>query len=179
MLSPMDVIVIAAGVGGLSAAIRLAAKGVKVQILERLPNAGGKLNLLEDAGYRFDTGPSLVTLPWVFEDLFAAANEKMSDWLELIRLEPVCRYFYSDHTGFDASADMPTMMHNLEHFSAGSGQDFNAFFGHAARAWRGSRKPFLESSISSPFDFIKNGVPWTDLTALLPRSEERRVGKEC
>ncbi|MEY4529795.1 MAG: hypothetical protein RLZZ156_516 [Deinococcota bacterium] len=164
----MNVIVIGAGVGGLSAAIRLAAKGVKVRVLERLPNAGGKLNLLEDAGYRFDTGPSLVTLPWVFEDLFAAAGEKMSDWLELIRLEPICRYFYPDGTGFDASADMPTMMQNLEKFSAGSGQDFNAFFGHAARAWRGSRVPFLESSISSPLDFIKNGIPWTDLTALLP-----------
>ncbi len=168
MLSGMNVIVIGAGVGGLSAAIRLAAKGLQVRVLERLPNAGGKLNLLEEAGYRFDTGPSLVTLPWVFEDLFAAANEKMSDWLELIRLEPVCRYFYPDGTGFDASADMPTMMQNLEKFSAGAGQDFNAFFGHAARAWRGSRKPFLESSISSPLDFIKDGIPWMDLTALLP-----------
>jgi phytoene desaturase len=168
MLTSMNVIVIGAGVGGLSAAIRLAATGVKVRVLERLPNAGGKLNLLEDAGFRFDTGPSLVTLPWVFEDLFASANEKMSDWLDLVRLEPVCRYFYADGSGFDASADMPTMMSNLEAFSAGSGQDFNAFFGHAARAWRGSRKPFLESSISSPLDFIKDGIPWTDLTALLP-----------
>jgi phytoene desaturase len=168
MLLPMNMIVIGAGVGGLSAAIRLAAKGVQVRVLERLPNAGGKLNLLEDAGYFFDTGPSLVTLPWVFEDLFAAAGEKLSDWLTLVRLEPVCRYFYADGTGFDASADMPTMMQNLEKFSAGSGQDFNAFFGHAARAWRGSRVPFLESSISSPLDFIKNGIPWMDLTALLP-----------
>ena len=164
----MNVIVIGAGVGGLSAAIRLAAKGAKVQILERLPTVGGKLNLLEDSGYRFDTGPSLVTLPWVFEELFAAANEKLSDWLELTRLEPVCQYFYPDGTGFAASADMPTMMQNLEEFRAGAGQDFNAFFGYAARAWRGSRQPFLESSISSPLDFIKNGVPWADLTALLP-----------
>ncbi len=167
MLS-VNVIVVGAGVGGLSAAIRLAAKGVSVRVLERLPRAGGKLNLLEDAGYRFDTGPSLVTLPWVFEDLFAAAGEKLSDWLELIRLEPVCRYFYADGTGFDASADMPTMMENLEAFSIGAGEDFNAFFGHAARAWRGSRKAFLESSISSPLDFIRDGIPWTDLTALLP-----------
>ncbi len=164
----MKTIIIGAGVGGLSAAIRLAAKGIQVQVLERLDKVGGKLNLLEDAGYRFDTGPSLVTLPYVFEDLFAAANEKLSDWLELIRLEPVCRYIYPDGTGFDTSADMPTMMQNLEKFSPGSGEDFNAFFGHAARAWRGSRKPFLESSISSPLDFIKDGIPWTDLTALLP-----------
>jgi phytoene desaturase len=164
----MNIIVIGAGVGGLSAAIRLAAKGHQVTVLERLPRVGGKLNLLLDGGFSFDTGPSLVTLPYVFEELFAAAGEKLADWLELKRLEPVCRYFYPDGTGFDASADMPTMMQNLERFSKGAGQDFNAFFGHAARAWRGSRKPFLESSIKSPLDFFKDGIPWTDLTALLP-----------
>ena len=73
----MKAVVIGAGVGGLSAAIRLAAKGCAVTVLEQLPNSGGKLNLLEDAGFRFDTGPSLVTLPWVFEDLFTAAGEKL------------------------------------------------------------------------------------------------------
>jgi phytoene desaturase len=164
----MKIIVIGAGVGGLSAAIRLAAAGHSVTVLERLERAGGKLNLIEDGGYSFDTGPSLVTLPYVFEDLFAAAGEKISDWLELKRLEPVCRYFYPDGTGFDASADMPTMMQNLERFSKGAGEDFNAFFGHAARAWRGSRQPFLESRIQSPLDFVRGGIPWTDLTALLP-----------
>jgi len=164
----MKAVVIGAGVGGLSAAIRLAARGCQVTVLEQLSNAGGKLNVLEDAGFRFDTGPSLVTLPWVFEDLFSAAGEQLSDHLELIRLEPVCRYFYPDGTGFDASADLPTMMANLEKFSAGAGADFNAFFGHAARAWRGSRKPFLESAISSPLDFVRGGVPWADIGALLP-----------
>jgi phytoene desaturase len=162
------VIVIGAGVGGLAAAIRLAAKGHRVTVIEKLERPGGKLNLLEDDGFRFDTGPSLVTLPWVFEDLFAAAGERLQDHLELVRLEPVCKYFYPDGTGFDASADLPTMMRNLEEFSPGSGDDFMAFFGHAARAWRGSRKPFLESTINSPFDFVRGGVPWADLSALAP-----------
>jgi phytoene desaturase len=162
------VIVIGAGVGGLAAAVRLAAKGHRVTVLEKLERPGGKLNLLEADGFRFDTGPSLVTLPWVFEDLFAAANERLEDHLELVRLEPVCRYIYPDGTGFDASADLPTMMHNLERFSPGSGDDFMAFFGHAARAWRGSRKAFLESTINSPLDFVRGGVPWADLSALAP-----------
>ena len=161
-------VVVGAGVGGLAAAIRLAARGWRVTVFERLENVGGKLNLLVDGGFRFDTGPSLVTLPWVFEELFAAAGERLSDHLELIRLEPVCRYVYPDGSGFDASADLPTMMYNLEAFSPGAGEDFNAFFGHAARAWRGSRKPFLESAISGPWDFLRDGLPWADLTALLP-----------
>ena len=167
-LKTLEVIVIGAGVGGLAASVRLAAKGYRVTVLEKLERPGGKLNLLEDAGFRFDTGPSLVTLPWVFEDLFAAAGERLQDHLELVRLEPVCKYVYSDGTGFDASADLPTMMRNLERFSPGSGDDFMAFFGHAARAWRGSRKPFLESTINSPLDFVRGGVPWADLSALAP-----------
>ena len=163
-----SVIVVGAGVGGLAAAVRLAARGHRVTVLEKLERPGGKLNLIEDAGYRFDTGPSLVTLPWVFEDLFRAAGSRLEDHLELRRLEPVCRYFYADGSGFDASADLPTMMRNLEAFSPGAGEDFMAFYGHAARAWRGARKPVLESSINSPLDFVKDGVPWTDLGALIP-----------
>jgi phytoene desaturase len=163
-----DIIVIGAGVGGLAAAIRIAARGHNVTVLERLERPGGKLNLIVDGGFRFDTGPSLLTLPWVFQDLFEAAGQRLEDHLELVRLEPVCRYFFADGSGFDASADLPTMMSNLESFSPGAGEDFMAFYGHAARAWRGSRKPFLESAISSPFDFVKDGVPWADLTALLP-----------
>ncbi len=159
---------IGAGVGGLAASLRLAARGCKVRVVEALPRVGGKLHVLEDAGFKFDTGPSLLTLPWVFEDLFAAAGERLEDHVQLKRLEPVCRYFYADGSGFDASADLPTMMQNLEKFSPGAGQDFMAFFGHAAKAWRGSRKAFLESSISGPQDFLRDGVPWQDLTALLP-----------
>jgi diapolycopene oxygenase len=167
-MKPLEVVVIGAGVGGLSAAIRAAALGHNVRVIERLERVGGKLNLLELDGFKFDTGPSLVTLPWVFEELFMAAGEKLEDYLELVRLEPVCRYQFADGSGFDASSDMPRMMASLEAFSPGAGEDFNAFFGHAARAWRGSRKPFLESAIASPWDFVKNGVPWMDLTALLP-----------
>ena len=164
----LEVVVIGAGVGGLAAAIRLAVLGHKVRVLERLERVGGKLNLLELEGFRFDTGPSLVTLPWVFEDLFKAAGQKLSDHLELVRLEPICRYRFADGSGFDAFSDMPRMMTSLEAFSLGAGEDFNAFFGQAARAWRGSRKAFLESAIQSPFDFVKDGIPWMDLTALLP-----------
>jgi phytoene desaturase len=164
----VKVIVVGAGVGGLSAAIRLAARGFDVTVLERLERVGGKLNIILDGGFRFDTGPSLVTLPWVIEDLFRAADEKLEDHLKLVRLEPVCRYRFADGSGFEASSDLPTMMTNLEHFSPGTGEDFMAFYGHAARAWRGSRKPFLESNINSPLDFIKDGIPWTDLSALLP-----------
>ncbi|MFQ3663235.1 MAG: FAD-dependent oxidoreductase, partial [Chloroflexaceae bacterium] len=85
------VIVVGAGLGGLAAAIRLAAAGRQVIVLEKNERVGGKLNLLREAGYTFDTGPSLLTMPWVIEELFAAAGRRMADYLTLEQIEPTCR----------------------------------------------------------------------------------------
>jgi phytoene desaturase len=164
----MRVAIIGAGIGALAAAIRLAATGIAVAVFERGPRAGGKLNILAQNGFRFDTGPSLLTLPWVFEELFAAAGARLRDFLQLLPLEPICRYYYPDGTGFAASSDLARMTSALDHFSKGASEDFIAFLGHAARAWRSSRGPFLESSIHSPLDFLKDGIPWRDLDALSP-----------
>ena len=85
------VVVIGAGIGGLSVAIRLATKGYRVQIVERQPQVGGKLNQLKMNGFSFDTGPSLITMPSVFQDLFHAANRRMEDYLDLLPLDITCR----------------------------------------------------------------------------------------
>ena len=95
-----QVVVIGGGVGGLAAAIRLAAAGLRVTLLEKNSRVGGKLNLWEvphphrpgETPFRFDTGPSLLTLPFVFEQLFAAAGEKFSDHLDLIKLDPILTF---------------------------------------------------------------------------------------
>jgi phytoene desaturase len=165
---PRRIAVIGGGVGGLAAAIRLASAGHDVEVFEKGPNLGGKLNILDIDGFRFDTGPSLLTLPWVFAELFQAAGESINNWLEIKPLSPICRYFYPDSTSFDASSNLAEMTQNLDTFSPGSAADFLGFLGHAARAWRSSRQPFLESTITTPLDFIKDGIPWHDLDALLP-----------
>src|SRR3954452_5809000 len=102
------VVVIGAGIGGLAAAARLVAQGHRVTVLEQASTVGGKLGRLEvptDAGtFRFDTGPSLLTMPQVFVDLFAATGDPLERTLPLSPLEPIAHYRFggAETVGYDA-----------------------------------------------------------------------------
>jgi diapolycopene oxygenase len=91
-----NVIVIGAGLGGLSAAISLAQEGYSVTIHEKNAQIGGKLNVLKQNGYTFDLGPSILTLPHVFERLFERSGKKMSDYISIRPLRPHWRNFFED-----------------------------------------------------------------------------------
>src|SRR5271167_84076 len=90
------ILVVGAGLGGLAAAIRLARAGHGVEVWEKNAEPGGKLKELRVDNFRWGTGPSLLTMPYVLRELFAAAGERMEDHLELVRLEAACRYFWTD-----------------------------------------------------------------------------------
>ncbi|MCU1600524.1 MAG: putative UDP-galactopyranose mutase [Frankiales bacterium] len=139
----MRAVVVGAGVGGLAAAARLAASGHAVTLLEAAPVVGGKLGRFERDGFSFDTGPSLLTMPKVFEDLFHDTGGWPSD-LRLTRLEPLIRHRFTDGTSFDSGARVRA---NLEAWSPGAGDDWAAFLDRAQRIWAASRKPFLESAL--------------------------------
>lgn len=91
-----NVLVIGAGLGGLSAAISLAQEGYAVAIHEKNPKIGGKLNVLQEQGYTFDLGPSILTLPHLFERLFERSGRKMSDYIPIRPLRPHWRNFFED-----------------------------------------------------------------------------------
>jgi phytoene desaturase len=112
-------LIIGSGIGGLSAAVRLAARGHRVTVVEKNPQIGGKLNRWiaphpgrpQDNPFYFDTGPSLITLPFVFEETFAAAGRKLTDYLTLTRLDPIQKYIWADGTtlsGRSTPADLAT-----------------------------------------------------------------------
>jgi len=113
MSDARNAVVIGAGLGGLATALRLAYTGWDVTIVERHKQAGGKLNRWVAQGYSFDTGPSLITLPAVFAELFACADARLSEHIELLRLDPVARYIYPDGSSFVAGHSLPQWQREL------------------------------------------------------------------
>jgi phytoene desaturase len=95
-----DVIIIGAGLSGIACALRLSASGYNVIVFERNDGPGGKIYQKKIGGYRFDTGPSLLTMPELVNDLLAKA--KTGDMLRFIQLDIICKYFYSDGTKINA-----------------------------------------------------------------------------
>ena len=141
------IVVVGAGVGGLAVAIRLAHAGHDVTLLEAADEIGGKLGVFERDGFRFDTGPSLLTLPSVFEELFMLTGGWPAD-LELRRLDPIVCYRFADGTSLEATDDLDEFRARLDDaFGPGSGDDWAAFLERARRIWKASRTPFLESAL--------------------------------
>lgn len=132
----LDVIIIGGGIGGLSAAIRLAAAGKRVLLLEQNENVGGKMGLVETAGFRWDTGPSVITMRHVFESLFQAANRRLEDYLDLRPVEPLTRYFYPDGVVLDASRELPRMAQQIEQLDRRDVEGYLAYLAYAARLHR-------------------------------------------
>ncbi len=140
------IVVIGAGLGGLAAAARLGALGHDVTVCERSPQVGGKLGTYAREGYRFDTGPSLLTMPAVFEDLFAATGEPLDRTLDLRRVDPHCRYRFEDGSELSVPASREALDAALRSgLGPGADQQWGRVLDRAARMWAVSREAFLES----------------------------------
>ncbi|HLR90660.1 MAG TPA: oleate hydratase, partial [Balneolaceae bacterium] len=99
------VIIIGAGIGGLASACLLARSGYRVTVLEKNQTPGGKMQQYSRDGFRFDTGPSLLTMPFLLERLFETCSFSMHEYLTLTELPLLCRYTYPDGTRFDTWPD--------------------------------------------------------------------------
>jgi len=123
------VVVIGAGLGGLSSACTLAARGYKVRLLETNPWLGGKAAVHEDSGFRFDMGPTIVTVPSVLRRIFNEAGQTLEDVLDLVRIDPQWRSFFEDGSTLDLVADTTEMAQRIDTFSPGtsSGEGYQRF----------------------------------------------------
>ncbi|MFS0728023.1 phytoene desaturase family protein [Paenibacillus sp. 1P07SE] len=142
------IVIIGAGLAGMAAAIRLRADGHDVLVLEKNERAGGKLNIRQGKGYRFDTGPSILTMPWVLEQLFASAGRKLADYLTLVRVEPQWRAMYSDGAILDLLGDLPAMLEQIGKLSDRDRQQFIPYLNYCRRQYELSMKSFYTRSLS-------------------------------
>ncbi|MCY7374387.1 MAG: phytoene desaturase [Pyrinomonadaceae bacterium] len=142
------VIVIGAGLGGLSAAIRLAKSGFDVTVSEKNETVGGKVNSVEADGYKFDTGASLLTMRHVFEDLFNFCGKRLEDYLEIVALDPICRYFWTDRTVFDASSNIEKTEREIERIAPPDVGNFARYLADSQRKYEIAEKTFLAHSLN-------------------------------
>ncbi|MFP5261265.1 MAG: phytoene desaturase family protein [Blastocatellia bacterium] len=151
-MSRKSAVIIGGGLGGLATALRLAARGWPVTVCEQGPSFGGKMNTWSERGFRFDTGPSLITMPWVFEDLFKAAGARMRDYFELSPMRPIAEYIYADGTRFTYSASMPEWLDVVRRLEPRDVDGFLKFMGLGARLYEISKETFLRRRPADPPD---------------------------
>ncbi|MDX8291400.1 phytoene desaturase family protein [Metabacillus indicus] len=141
-------VIIGGGLGGLSAAIRLRSDGYHVTVVEKGERVGGKLNMRGGLGYTFDTGPSILTMPWVLEKLFKSAGRNLSDYLTIKRIEPGWRTFYEDGTTIDLTSDLPVMLEELKKVSEEDANEFFDYLQYCSKMYEYSMKSFYSKSLS-------------------------------
>jgi phytoene desaturase len=143
-----SVVIIGAGLGGLSAACRLAKLGFKVTVLEKNETVGGKVNFVESAGYKFDTGASLFTMRHIFDELFEFCGSNLADYLTLQKLEPICRYFWKDETKFDASEDLLKTEEEIAKIEPQDVESFKKYLADSREKYEISERTFLAKSLN-------------------------------
>lgn len=121
------VIVIGSGFGGLSAAIRLRAQGHQVTLFEKMDKLGGRAYVLEQDGFKFDAGPTVVTAPWMIDELFELAGRRREEYVELVKVDPFYRLF--DHTGrhLDYNSDHDFILNEIAKFSPADRAGYDRF----------------------------------------------------
>jgi len=153
---PTDhVVVVGAGLAGLSAALRLAGAGRKVTVVERESVPGGRNGLLEKDGYSFDTGPSVLTMPSLIQDAFSCVGEDMKDWLELSPLKPLYRAFYHDGSQIDVHANTAEMEEEIRRtVSAEEALGYRRYVEFVTKLYKYEMNDFIDRNIDSPFNLL-------------------------
>jgi diapolycopene oxygenase len=172
--------IIGAGVGGIATAIRLALKGYQVTVFEAADTFGGKMKQFELEGFRFDTGPSLFTLPHLVDDLFRAAGRQPAAYFQYQRLEVITHYFFADGTRLPAYADPERFAAAVEQQLHVPRQQVLQYLRHSSRLYEATAPTFLHKSLHKPATYLRAGLlktlrvlPWLGLAATMHQANSR------
>ena len=153
------VVVIGAGIGGLGTAGLFAKKGYEVTVLEKNANAGGRANVFEVDGFRFDMGPSWYLAPDIFEHYFELLGEKVSDHLDLKKLEPSYRIFFrNDPNALDIRSDIDIDACTFDSLEPGAGEKLRAYLKQSEYQYEVATQHFMYKNYDTIFDFLNRRV---------------------
>jgi phytoene desaturase len=165
------VVFVGAGLGGLACALRLAGAGRQVTVLERADDPGGRMGQLAVDGYRFDTGPTVLTMPDLLEETLNAAGERMSDWLDLIRLDPAYRAHFADGSTLDIRANTADTAAEIARLCGAREADgYLRFVDFAQKLYQLEWKRFIDRDFDHPWDLVS-----ADLARLVALGGFRRL----
>ena len=153
--SKSRVVVVGAGIGGMSAAIMLALRGFSVTILEKNSNLGGKLNVLETGGFSFDLGPSILTLPHIFRPIFEADGKRLEDYLSLVRVDPQWRNFFEDGTVLNLFESTEDMRGELARFGPGVFIEYEKFLAYSRAQYHTNERGYLREGFDTFMEMLK------------------------
>jgi diapolycopene oxygenase len=151
----MRVAVIGSGLAGLAAAATLAARGYAVEVFEKNEWLGGKAAVLEQDGFRFDMGPTILIQPSVLRKIFAEANRDLDDYLNMVRLDPSWRCFFDDGTVIDLKDSTDEMVSSLNQRQAGLGDKYREFLHTSEDLHHISDKFFFWKPVGSMLDTLE------------------------
>ena len=148
MKNKKEVVIIGGGLGGIATAIFLSQRNFKITIIEKNENIGGKMNFFTKNGYSFDTGPSLITIPYIFENMFSKVGEKMSDHLDLIKINPLFKYIFSN-SDIIYDSNFSLIEKNVNNKNYKELDNFYDFMTKASKLYNLSENTFFKNEIFS------------------------------
>lgn len=173
---PLDVVVVGAGLGGLSAAAYLSRSGHSVTIVERDAIPGGSAGMIAEAGFRLDNGPTVLTMPGLLADAFEAAGATMSDFITIDKVDPMYRACYADGSTLFVRHGREAMTQEIREFSnAKEAESFGRFCDWLEQLYRVEMANFIDANFNSPLDLVK---PWRAGLELVKLGGFGKLGKK-
>ena len=175
-----NISVIGAGIGGMSAAARLAKAGHQVTVYENSDRAGGKCRTEWFGDYAFDTGPSLLTLPAVYRDLFLKTGKRIEHVLNIKPVDPAFNYHFSDGSSvLFPNLSNPNTYNEIEKsYGLVASNQWKELIDRAERMWEVSREPFIESELNSIFSLLKRKNLLRDIKEIAPFTSLRKLSEK-
>jgi phytoene desaturase len=172
----MNIVIIGAGLGGLSAAAHLSRTGHRITVVERDAIPGGRAGVVAEAGFRLDNGPTVLTMPNLLADTFAAAGADMADFITVKPVDPMYRAFYADGSTLDVVHGREAMTEEIRRFANGREADaFGRFCDWLAELYRVEMDHFIDANFDSLFDLVK---PWRAGLQLVRLGGFGKLGKK-